>query len=138
MGNGNAHSPQPIIPPQRQPLPQPRKRRLQRLETSIKGTAVDGSDGWNERDDFLGQLLGLFDAVRGERRVGGDLGGRGHVGVVFARGGVEGPIDAELARSGVCVSKVLLEGVVGVGSQCCRWIAWAPPLSERCEGFGGA
>lgn len=134
----NAHSPQPIVSPQRHRLPQPRNSRLQRLQASIKRTAVDGANGRIERDDFLGQLLGLFDTVRSQRRVRGDLGGRGHVGEVFARGRVQGPIDAELERRVECV----LVRCAGkeewwVGLRCCSWDSMRLPFSERSPGSQG-
>lgn len=129
------NSPQPVIPPHRHISPQLRERRLQRLETSVKRTAVDGADGRIEGDDSLGQLLGLLNAVRGERRVGGDVGGRRHVGVIFARGGVEGPVDAELEPRRFLVSPVFVAKECGVGLW--SWAGGGMCRRDRNSGVGG-
>lgn len=40
--------------------------------------------------------MGLLDAIRGERGIGGDVGGRWDVGIVGSGGGIEGPVDSKL------------------------------------------
>lgn len=70
---------------------------MDRLQTSVKRTAVNlGDFGVFDLGESNCQLVGLLDAIRGERGIGGDVGGRWDVGIVGSGGGIEGPVDSKL------------------------------------------
>ena len=72
---------------------------MDRLQTSVERTAVNlGDFGVFDLGEGGCELVGLLDAIRGERRIRGDVGGRWDVGIVGSGGRVEGPIDSKLKR----------------------------------------
>lgn len=66
------------------------------MDAAVERAAVELLDGRVQGDEVRGELVGLRDAVAGERGVGGDAGGGGDVGVVGAGFGVDDPVGAEL------------------------------------------
>lgn len=70
--------------------------RVEGLEAAVEGRGVDCLDGWRKGGEVRGEVVGLFDAVRGEGGVGGDA-GWGREGVRVGAGlRVYDPVGAEL------------------------------------------
>jgi hypothetical protein len=84
--------------------------RVEGLDTAIEGRGVEALYGWIESDQFLGEFEGLLRAVACKRRVRGDAGGRGDIGVVDAGVAVDDPIRPELSQRRVLdtVSKAVI------------------------------
>lgn len=72
---------------------------MDRLQTSVERAAINlGNLGVFDLGEGGCELVGLLDAIRGERGIGRDVGGRWDVGIVGSGGRVEGPIDSKLKR----------------------------------------
>lgn len=69
---------------------------IEGLEAAVEGRGIDCLDGWGEGGEVRGEVVGLFDTVRGEGGVGGDA-GWGWEGVrVGASLRIYDPVGAEL------------------------------------------
>lgn len=66
------------------------------LKTSIVRTTIDADYSWGDGGEGSGQLMGLLDAIGGERRVSGDLGRRKEFGCVDASPDIEVPSATKL------------------------------------------
>jgi len=80
------------------------------LETAVEGRTVNEVYGWVDGQEVCGELLGLLEAIAGERWVGWDACGTADGGAVFAGLRVDDPVGAVLLRLAVAsLSKVALQ-----------------------------